>query len=444
MAPHGAKEWLRWAGAALCAALALGPAAPAQTTPAEANVFYSQRTAFLIPFSIDPGENRIRQVLLNVSDDGGKTYRHVATAGPTEKGFRFEAPKDGWYWFTVQTEDSANRRYPPDPGAVAPGLKVCVDTRKPRVTLKPVLPREGTVAVEWDVKDDNLDLSSLRLSYRPAGGKGEWTPLYVQQLANAQFGWTPAVKGPCEVRLEVSDRARNRAEATATVTPNADGSAPERPAGSAKVQYVKSRTFSLTYSIENEGPSKVKHVDVWVTQDSRSWEKLPTQARPEGPHQVTVTKEGRYGFTLIPVSGVGLSEQAPKLGDEPQVWVVVDETKPAVSSLRVEIGRGPDKDKLLIRWSATDKYLAEQPISVKYATSPEGPWTELKTKLDNTGTYTHPTEGLPPEVYVQVEAVDRAGNVGSARTREPVKVDTKVPRVKEVGVAPAEAPAKEP
>jgi hypothetical protein len=241
------------------------------------------------------------------------------------------------------------------------------------------------------------------------------TALYVQQLANAQFGWTPAVNGPCEVRLVVADKAGNQAEATTTVTPaaGASGSAPAGAEGG-KVVYVKSKTFHLKYSIENEGPSRVKHIDVWTTQDTRMWEKLAARAKPEGPHQVTVTKEGRWGFTLIPVSGVGLSEREPKVGDQPQVWVEVDETKPAVSQLRVEIGRGADKDKLVIRWSASDKFLAEQPITVKYATSPDGEWTELKGKLDNTGSYTHPTEGLPPEVYVRVEAVDRAGNVGSA------------------------------
>jgi hypothetical protein len=47
-------------------------------------------------------------------------------------------------------------------------------------------------------------------------------------------------------------------------------------------------------------------------------------------------------------------------------------------------------------------------------------------------------------VYVRVEAADRAGNVGSAQTRAAVKVDTKVPRVKDVSVSTAEGGAKPP
>jgi hypothetical protein len=120
----------------LVADLGLGagpPRARAQGAEAE-RVYYSRQTAFLIPFQMDPGANA-QQVLLHVSEDLGKTYQHVATAAPTDKSFRFQARRDGWYWFTVQTQTQDGRYYPPNVNQVQPGLKVCVDTQPPVVVL---------------------------------------------------------------------------------------------------------------------------------------------------------------------------------------------------------------------------------------------------------------------------------------------------------------------
>jgi hypothetical protein len=416
----------------LCLALASSPVL-AQGSP----VYYSQHRSFLIPFQMDPAERRIQQVLLHVSEDLGKTYQKVAAASPADASFRYQARRDGWFWFTVQTQDTEGRFYPADVSRASPGLKVCVDTEKPVVTLRAVEPTEGTVGVEWDIKDDNLDLLSLRLEYRPTGaGERDWIPLDVRQLAHAQYGWTPTVSGKCEVRLRVWDKAKNGAEATTTVTPPA-GSRPA-PEGRGKVIHVRSRTFQLNYTIENEGPSKVKEVQVWVTRDTRSWQKLPDNARPVGPHTVTVATAGTWGFTLVPRSGVGLGPATPRVGEQPHIWVEVDETKPLVRLENIIVGKGADSGKLTIYYSATDKFLRARPISIFHGTKPDGPWTPLETGLENKGSYVCKCEGLPYEFYVRIEAIDEAGNVGSAQSRELIKVDLKIPTIGSVSVTAGE------
>src|SRR5262249_22634088 len=141
--------------------------------------------------------------------------------------------------------------------------------------------------------------------------------------------WRAPGPGPVEVRLQVRDKANNPAEATTTVTPGAlppGGAAPEAPRGN--ISHVKSRTFQLNYTIEEVGPSGVKNVEVWYTKDTRTWQRYSTDAPRQGPYTVTVQSEGRYGFTLIPRSGVGLADKPPQAGDQPQIWVEVDETKP--------------------------------------------------------------------------------------------------------------------
>src|SRR5437867_3359912 len=95
---------------ALLALLIAAAARPARAQ--EENVYYSPKTTFRIPFQLDPGDRRVRQVILYASEDQGRSYQQAATAEPSAGGFSFRAPRDGWYYFTVQTRDQDGRLYP--------------------------------------------------------------------------------------------------------------------------------------------------------------------------------------------------------------------------------------------------------------------------------------------------------------------------------------------
>jgi hypothetical protein len=435
------SPWQKWR---LCVGLALVAAAGPAPAQDAGNVYYSRQNAFLIPFQADPNDRRVQAVLLHVSEDLGRTYQQSASALPSERGFRFQARHDGWYWFAVQTRDTDGRAYPPNLALVLPGIKVCVDTKPPVVALRPAPPREGTVAVEWNVSDENLDLNTLRLEYRPSGGR-DWQLLPAARLAHDQYGWAPPVNGPVEVRLQVKDKARNAAEATTTVTPGAypagagASTAAGGPVGAGtKVVHVRSRAFQLNYEIGDVGPSKVKTVEIWWTRDKRRWEKYPEEAKPDGPHPIRVTGPGTYGFTLIPRSGVGLAARPPEPYEEPQVWVEVDETRPEVKVYSASVN--PETGKLTITWRAFDRFLRAQPISISISEKPDGQWSPLPgaERLDNTGTFSCTTENLPWQVYVRVAATDEAGNVGVDVFREPVKIDLKVPKVRSINISAAD------
>jgi hypothetical protein len=448
-------------GPALLLLLWLGlrlPAAPAQTAD---GVYYTNTQLLSIPFTLDQGDRRIQQLQLHVSDDLGRTYQNVGNAGPGDKAFTFPAPRDGWYWFILQTKDHEGRLIPANLSTAQPGLKVCVDTRKPDlVVFKPVLPAYGTVAVEWEVRDDNLDLLTLRLDYRPVGGR-DWTVLNVEKLARAQFGWVPTVNGPCEVRLRVGDKANNFSEATVTVTPQA-AAAPSPGAATtgrstfgpadgkrAHVRHVRSKQITLNYKIGNVGPSAVQKVEVWQTRDTTVWTRLTDNAPATGPYVVNVPGQGRYGFTLVPVSGVGLARERPRAGEQPRLWVEVDETPPEVRLYRVDVGRDADAGKMTIHWTASDPHLRANPITIAYALArdaPEREWRPLPgaENIANRGSLQVATEGLPFEFYLKVTAVDEAGNPGSALYPTSIKVDLKVPQVEDLDVHVAEPPPPAP
>jgi hypothetical protein len=115
----------------------------------------------------------------------------------------------------VQTVDRAGRAEPPDP-AKAPSQKICVDTKAPEAMLGGNW-RGQEVEVWWVVRDENLDLKTLRIIYREAGRSGTWHQLKVPPKAEGKIRWKPETAGAMEVGLQVGDRAGNKTEAIGVV-----------------------------------------------------------------------------------------------------------------------------------------------------------------------------------------------------------------------------------
>jgi hypothetical protein len=427
--------------------VALSPPAAGQAPSGDVN--YSKYALFRIPFQTETGPQRLRQVQLYVSTDQGQTWRPEGTAAPDQRYFDYRASADGQFWFSVRTVDLEGRAYPPTIDGVRPGLKVIVDTQPPVVRLRALAPREGEVGVEWEVRDDNLDSASLRLEYRLPGG-GEWVPLGGEPAPTGQRFWRPGTNGPVDVRLRARDRADNWGEDKITLTPagftgQAQGGISVEAAGvrppEASLRYVSSTHIGLNYEIKEKGPSGVSAVELWYTQDpgARNWQKGREETGDiHSPFVVDVNGEGLYGFTLIVRSGVGLADRPPQVGDRPQVWVEVDLTKPLVHLGTVEVGRGADKDKLTIHWTATDKNLGRQPITLTYSEQAGGPWKTIAAGIENNGRYIWqmPTD-VPFRFLVRVEAVDKAGNSASVDTPGPVIVDLAQPKGIILNVEPA-------
>src|SRR5262249_9199218 len=153
-------------------------------------------------------------------------------------------------------------------------------------------------------------------------------------------------------------RVTARRQAGATVT-----------AGKPRMIYVKRKKFRLNYKLGNVGTSGVKHVEVWFTrEDKKIWTHF-ADAPGNGPFLFTAGGEGRYGVTLCRGSNAGLAPSRPAAGQEPAVWVEVDETKPVVILHSVLVGTGKDQGTMTINWSATDRNLKAKPITIKQSAS---------------------------------------------------------------------------
>ncbi|MBV9123186.1 MAG: hypothetical protein JO112_07505 [Planctomycetes bacterium] len=414
--------------------------------PGENKPSYTRLPAFKIPFQTDAGDRRLKEIQLYLSPDQGRSWQHYATVTPEQGYFKVTADHNGWLWFAVRTVDAQGQAHPPTLEGLQATLKVCVDTKPPVLDLRPMPPHDGLVGVAWEVQDDNLDLTGLHLDYR-ASGTSEWVPIRIDPAVTGQTFWKPTSAGPGEVRLQAADLAGNTSEKSVSVGGGLETSRPPveaatpNPAtppapGNLGVHMVNSKSISLNYKIRDTGSSGIGSVELWYTQDGRSWTRYPSNLNPTGPFVLEVSEEGLYGFTLVAHSGVGLGGSPPQVGDQPQIWVEVDVTRPVVRLTGVEVGRGADAGKMIITWEATDKNLTREPITLSYASQAEGPWTPIGQRLENTGRYvwTMPAD-VPPKLLIRVEAVDRAGNVGAAES-EPKIVDLSQPKAEILEVGP--------
>ena len=191
----------------------------------------------------------------------------------------------------------------------------------------------------------------------------------------------------------------------------------------------------MNYDLDNVGTSQVKGVEVWWTKDAKAWERFADEVKPTGKVVVSVKDEGTYGFKLNPRSGAGLAPPAPKAGDRPHTWVVVDTTAPVIKMEPVKV-LNENGGEVVLEWAVTDEHLEKRPVTVRYSEKPEGPWVELVVRGEAKDRYRCSIAKLPAVAYFRIDATDKSGNIGTAWTTEPVKIDLKVPVIRNVTIKP--------
>jgi hypothetical protein len=213
---------------------------------------------------------------------------------------------------------------------------------------------------------------------------------------------------------------------------------PVPPSPKRVIQYTNTNLIDLNYEVSKVGPSGVGHVTLYVTMDDGgTWKEYGDDTDLTPPFGLELPAEGLYGFSLIVRSKAGLGRPAPQPGQAPDIRVELDTTPPEAVLYRVEADPRR-KDMLFLTWDATDKNLADKPISLFWSVKPEGPWQPISGDIANTGR--HPWQmpaDLPFKVYLRLQVKDLAGNVATADTQEPVLVDLTEPEGKITGLVPS-------
>ncbi len=207
---------------------------------------------------------------------------------------------------------------------------------------------------------------------------------------------------------------------------------------SAPIQIIGSKRFRLNYGIDSIDPSGVARVDLWLTRDGgKSWQTWGSDPDNQSPFPVEIQEEGRYGFRIVVHSRDGLTGQGPSSGDDADMWVLVDTQSPLTRITSVPYGRGREAGRLVINYSVSDKFLTLRPIALAYSPTPQGPWNSIGRGLRNEGRFVwKPTSDVPDQIFLRIEALDKAGNVGVHMLTQAIDVSGLVPRGTIHGVVP--------
>ena len=202
--------------------------------------------------------------------------------------------------------------------------------------------------------------------------------------------------------------------------------------------HSRSRSFSLDYSVEALRGIAISDIELWGTDDrGNTWLKWGSDPDRESPFDVQVGTDGLYGFRMVIIGQNGLVSNRPNDGDSADMWINVDTKTPSVKITRALYGEGPDAGMLVIDYSCDDENLHERPISLAYSERPTGPWSTIVTGLRNTGIYLWKADpNLPQQVYLRIQAVDRAGNVQEHRLELPINLRGLIPRGRIQGFRP--------
>jgi hypothetical protein len=258
------------------------------------------------------------------------------------------------------------------------------------------------------------------------------------QCQTAQAPVSQTVAPPLATPVSTPIQAAASQPAAPRTLPSNVGAAVDVSTGSTTPQQpryclVNHKLVLLSYEFKDVGPSGVSGVEVYYTRDGKGWQKFEG-IQNENPVWVEL-EEGTFGIYLLARTGLGGGREAPTEGDQPQIWVQVDLTKPTVFLNGVRQSNG---SRILdITWTARDDNFGRKPITLSYAEDTRGPWMPIAAGIENSGAYTWQIpQSTPSSFYVRVEAADMAGNVDSSTTPQPVKIDLAQPAVTNLQIKP--------
>ena len=171
--------------------------------------------------------------------------------------------------------------------------------------------------------------------------------------------------------------------------------------------------------------------------NGKTWSKWGEDEDRESPFDIRVDEEGMFGFRVVIVGSNLIASNQPRAGDPADAWIYVDTKAPDVKIISAVYGAGEEAGHLVIDYSCVDDQLIDRPISISFSERRDGPWTTVASGLKNTGRYLWPAEpNLPKRIYLRIEAVDRAANIGVYRLDLPIDVEGLTPRGRIKGFRP--------
>ena len=128
---------------------------------------YMNRPVIDLPIKMDDAQRPlIKEIHLYVKEQASAPWVLRDKGSGDQKTFRFQAPRDGEYWFAMVTVDKQGRSFPRDLQSEGPGLVIVIDTLKPTIHMKNGGDTPEGQLVQCDVQDANMDNARFRFFFQ--------------------------------------------------------------------------------------------------------------------------------------------------------------------------------------------------------------------------------------------------------------------------------------
>lgn len=392
-----------------------------------------------IPEGYDPA-NAISYMAPPIPDEQsveGSGARHFANRHPGHKAESqvWQSETDNW---NLRTQSSSATTMQPDPSLAPDPFS---DFNSPPRPVTDVPSNHPTMTTKGDQVIGESSTMGATNQYRGLNSQTGRTIPKSTLLPGVDGGLSRSSEANSDQNLQksfsqpkslsnIGYRSRSSSSPTRDVMPTRESKAP--------IQIIGSKRFRLNYGIDSIDPSGVARVDLWLTRDDgKTWQAWGSDPDNQSPFPVEVRQEGRFGFRIVVHSKDGLTGQGPASGDDPDMWILVDTQSPLARITSVPYGRGNEAGRLVVNYSVSDKFLTLRPIVLAYSSNPQGPWDVIGEGLRNEGRFVwKPTPDVPDRIFLRIDALDKAGNVGVHVLSQAIDVSGLVPRGTIHGVVP--------
>jgi len=147
--------------------LAMGQEPTTAQGQPEASRCYMKKAVFNLPINLnDAVKSQIREIRLFGKTSADGSWGLLQKCPPTQPAFKFQAEKDGEYWFTIAMIDLDGVSIPADPEQSQHRMVVVVDKQSPSADVQLVQAASEGQVIQVDARDPNLDPKKTEVYYQ--------------------------------------------------------------------------------------------------------------------------------------------------------------------------------------------------------------------------------------------------------------------------------------
>ncbi len=360
-------------------------------------------------------------------------------------------PTEGHWQIYVRIEEISGLIAPAPDADSRPHGEFIIDRTAPSAGIS--YPATGaelqggkSYTITWDANDPHMHSTPITIGWARSG-EDNFTAIAESVPNTGEYEWTTPMDMTAagRLRLEAVDRAGNTGTSISTniiidaVAPSARINGPSITA---------SRAVDLDIRASDAGPAGLAKVVLYYSNNGGSaWNKGPVAVPEAGDAAFKPTvlawnapADGVYDLYLRAEDDAGNTSPEPKGAMARAVELIVDTQQPKITLLSPIGVKDPDDKpggplrrvfkpgtEVTVPFQIQDMNLAAKSVTVSFQGDESAAWKTIGSELDPDKSFSFKIPDISTRAArIRVEAIDAAGNVGSATASDGFRIDNKV------------------